>query len=410
MRPTSSRVLRGALTAAAAAALLGTATAAPAHAASGYDRCASGQLCVFSDPLGQGRMLVVKGSMLGLGSWDNRISSYANYTDWPVCFTLAPGLDPRQGAVHAYPSQGSFDESATPELDNAVSSLDLGPEADWFCGSESRYPAFQWDNAPRHRPAATTALGAFGDMNGDGYADLVSRNKFGQLWVSHGHGSAGQDLLAGSGWNGMAQLVRHGDYDGDGKEDLYARDKAGNLWLYPGRGDATFGKRVQAGSGWNSMREISAAGDLTGDGRADLLAADGTGSLWTFPGNGKGGFGARVKTGSGWKAMNALVGAGDMNADRRADLVARDTAGRLWLYPGDGKGSFGTRRLIGKSGWNSVTGLAGVGDVTGDGRPDLVAHAPGSHSLRVYPGTGASDGGLKAPKDLAGLPSDVLAF
>ncbi|MEU0599749.1 FG-GAP-like repeat-containing protein [Streptomyces sp. NPDC006393] len=410
MRLTFSRVVRGALTAGVAAGLVSAVTTVPARAASGYDRCAWGDLCVFSDPLGQGQMLVVKGSTLNLGTWDNRISSYANYTDWPVCFNIAPGLDPREGASHFYSGQGSFDESATPELDNAISSLDLGPEADDFCESESRYAVYQWDNQPKPRPAGLPAQGAFGDANGDGYADLFSRNKYGQLWSSHAPDSAGRDRLVGGGWNAMTRLARHGDYNGDAKEDLYARDKDGVLWFYPGRGDGTFGTRVRVGGGWNTMRDLAAAGDLTGDGRADLLASDSAGTLWTYPGNGKGVFGSRTKVGGGWKTMNELVGAGDMNSDKRADLVARDTAGKLWFYPGNGKGAFGTRKLIGTGGWNALTELAGLGDVTGDGRPDLVAHAPGQSSLRLYPGTGAADGGLKAPKTFGSLQSGVLVF
>ncbi|MEU9313551.1 FG-GAP-like repeat-containing protein [Streptomyces sp. NPDC048256] len=409
MRPTSSRALRGALTAGVAAGIIATGVTVPAQAASGYDRCSWGSLCVFSDPLGKGQMLVVKGSALNLGAWDNRISSYANYTDWPVCFTLAAGLDPREGGTHYYPGRGSFDESAMPELDNAVSSLDLGPEADQFCAGESRYATFQWDNEPKPRPAVLPAHGAFGDVNGDGYADFFSRNKYGQLWTSHAYGSGSGARLVGSGWNAMTQLVRHGDHNGDAKEDLYARDKTGVLWFYPGRGDGTFGTRVRVGGGWNTMRDLAAAGDLTGDGRADLLAADGTGTLWTYPGDGKGSFGTRKKVGGGWKVMNELVGAGDMNSDKRADLVARDTVGKLWFYPGNGKGGFGTRKLIG-AGWNGFTELVGLGDMTGDGRPDLIAHAPREASLRVYPGTGAADGGVKAAKIFGSLQSSVLVF
>jgi hypothetical protein len=410
VRPTSSRALRGALTAGAAAGLIVTATVAPAQAASGYDRCPWGRLCVFSGPLGKGQMLVVKGSRLSLGAWDNRISSYANYTDWPVCFNMAPGMDPRQGASHYYPGQGSFDESATPELDNTVSSLDLGPEADHFCASESRHVVYEWDGEPKPRPAVLPEHGAFGDVNNDGYADLFSRNKFGQLWTTHATGSAGKGRLVGGGWNAMTQVVRHGDYDGDAKEDLYARDRAGVLWFHPGRGDGTFGTRVRVGSGWNTMRDLAAAGDLTGDGRADLLAADNAGALWTYPGNGKGSFSARKKVGGVWKAMNEFVGAGDMNSDKRADLVARDTSGKLWFYPGNGKGAFGTRKLIGNGGWNGFKEIVGLGDVTGDGRPDLVAHAPRLAALRVYPGSGAANGGLKAPKTIGSLPSSVLVF
>ncbi|MET7642361.1 FG-GAP-like repeat-containing protein [Streptomyces sp. NPDC005426] len=384
------------LTTGAVAGLFAAATTVPAEAASGYDRCRYGDLCVFSSPLGQGQMLVVRKSTLTLGSWDNRIRSFANYTDWPVCFNTSPGLDPRGEATHWYPGRDSFDESAMPQLDRAVSSLDVGPEADDFCAGEGRFATYHWEYGPKARPAGLPAVGAFEDVNSDGFADLLSRNKYGQLWSSHVYESGETNRLAGAGWNVMDKLTRHGDQNGDGKEDVFARDTSGALWFYPGRGDGAFGARARVGGGWNTMRDLVAAGDLTGDGRGDLLASDTAGTLWTYPGNGKGAFGARKKVGGGWKAMNELVGAGDMNTDERADLVARDTAGRLWFYPGNGKGSFGARKLIGTGGWNAFTELAGVGDATGDGRPDLIAHAPSQTGIRVYPGTGAANGGLKA--------------
>lgn len=413
VRFTFSRVVRGVLTVGLGAGLVATVTAGPARAADGYDRCAWGKLCVFSEPLGKGEMLVVNGGTLALGAWDNRISSFANNSDQPVCFYTEPGLSlapELTGATHYYAGRVSFDESATPGFDNTVSSIDLGPEADDFCGNESRYATYQWDNQPKQRPTGLPSVGAFGDVNGDGYVDLFTRNKFGQLWVSHGSDSVAKSRLLGTGWNSMNKLTRHGDHNGDAEEDVFARDNAGVLWFYPGRGDGTLGTRVRVGGGWNTMRELTAAGDLTGDGRADLLAVDSAGTLWTYPGNGKGSLGARQKVGTGWKAVNELVGAGDMNSDRRSDLVARDTAGRLWLYPGNGKGTFGARKLIGGGGWNGLTELAGLGDVTGDGRPDLLGHAPGQSALRVYPGTGAADGGLKPPKTLASVQATQLVF
>ncbi|WP_369376740.1 FG-GAP-like repeat-containing protein [Streptomyces sp. cg36] len=413
MRSTSPRLLRGAVTAGAAAGLLATVTTAPAQAASGYDRCGWGRLCVFSEPLGRGDMLVVNGSMLRLGAWDNRISSFANFTDMPVCFNSEPGLEgnpERARSTHYYSGMVSFDESSRPDLDNAVSSLDLDPEADYFCGGEGRFPTYWWEFENKRRPAPQPAAAAFGDADGDGFGDLYARDQFGQLWTDHPYASAGRTRVVGGGWNAMTQLTRHGDYNGDGREDLYARDRSGVLWFYPGRGDGAFGDRVKVGGGWNSMRDLAAAGDLTGDGRADLLAADSTGTLWTYPGNGHGTFGDRRKVGGGWKAMNELVGAGDMNSDKRADLIARDTAGKLWFYPGTGRGTFGDRKLIGTGGWNGLTELAGVGDVTGDGRPDLLAHAPGQKALRVYPGTGAADGGLRAPRQYAQARSTHLVL
>ncbi|KOX34963.1 hypothetical protein ADL06_06945 [Streptomyces sp. NRRL F-6491] len=393
--------------------LSATALSSPARAADGWDRCPQGSVCGFSKPLYQGDMLVIRRPMASLGSWDNRIRSFVNKLSGPadaVCFYPKAGLDP-EGSTHFYTS-ASFDETASPELDRAVSSVDVGPEADDFCGSESRFPML-WDTV-KPRPATLPAHGAFGDVDRDGYADVLGRNMVGQLWTTPSYDSPHRPLLVGGGWDAMTKLVRHGDYDGDRNEDVFARDRAGVLWFYPGNGKGSFKPRVRIGAGWNTMNDLAAAGDLTGDGRGDLLATDSAGILWTYPGNGKGAFGARKKVGGGWKAFNELVGAGDMNSDKKADLVARDTAGRLWLYPGNGKGWFGARKLIGTGGWNGHKELAGLGDVTGDGRPDLVAHAWGSYvgeghfRLTVYPGT--ADGRLQAPRDLAQVRSTHFVF
>ncbi|MEU2549009.1 FG-GAP-like repeat-containing protein [Streptomyces roseolus] len=415
MRPSpSARLLRGALALSAALGLSATALSAPAAAATGADRCPDGRLCVFSEPGYRGEMLVVTGPMLSLGSWDDRIRSFVFEPDHlkplpGVCLYPEPGLAP-EGAENLYGST-SFHEGEYRDLDLAVSSIDVGQEAAYYyCGRENRYPNV---HASEPRPAPVPVTGAFGDVDRDGYADVFGRNTFGQLWSAHDSASPGTSRLVGGGWGTMTRLTRHGDQDGDGREDLYARDRSGVLWLCPGDGRGAFAPRRQVGGGWNAMADVAAAGDLTGDGKGDLLASDADGTLWTYRGTGRGGFSARTKVGGGWKTMNELVGAGDMNSDGRADLVARDTAGRLWLYPGNGRGAFHPRKLIGTGGWNAHKELLGLGDVTGDGRPDVVAHtaAPndwGHPWLKVYPGTG--DGNLRAPVRFAELRPSTYAF
>lgn len=109
-------------------------------------------------------MLVVSKPMYSLGAWDNRIRSFVNHSADAVCFYPQPGFAP-EGSVHFYTSE-SFDESAYPELDRAASSIDVGPEADDFCGSESRIPTWYGSEAiPKLRPASSSTLGAFGDVN-----------------------------------------------------------------------------------------------------------------------------------------------------------------------------------------------------------------------------------------------------
>ncbi|MFE7602971.1 FG-GAP-like repeat-containing protein [Streptomyces sp. NPDC057494] len=413
MRPSpSARLFRGALTAGVALGLSATVLSSPARAESGYARCGLNQICAFSAPLGQGDMLVLRKSAITLGAWDNRIRSLANFSDESVCFHPEPGLAPDRATAFGRGSI-SFDESPFPELDRTISSVELGPGAGYYCGSENRYAILY---GPKPRPAAVPPSGAFGDIDGDLYADLFTRDGFGRLWTSHhDERESTSAALVGGGWGAMTKVTRHGDYDRDGHEDVFARDKDGVLWFYPGNGKGWFKPRLRVGGGWNSVRDLAAAGDLTGDGRGDLLATDGAGVLWTYPGDGQGRFGARKKVGGGWKSVNELVGAGDMNSDGKADLVARDAAGRLWLYPGNGRGWFTPRRLIGAGGWNGLRELVGLGDVTGDGTADLIARLPTdpdgyAPTLRLYPGSGAADGHLQAPKPFGEARGSHVVF
>ncbi|MDI6518044.1 FG-GAP-like repeat-containing protein [Streptomyces coelicoflavus] len=95
---------------------------------------------------------------------------------------------------------------------------------------------------------------------------------------------------------------------------------------------------------------------------------------------------------------------GDMTGDGRPDLVAVDTAGRLRLYDGLGNGGVtGGHRVIGTRGWLN-TSVTHRGDFTGDGREDVVARVGGE--LRVYPNTG--NGALTSPTVIrSGLPADA---
>ena len=233
-------------------------------------------------------------------------------------------------------------------------------------------------------------LASVGDLTGDGTADLAAADRAtGKLWLYPGPGFAAADrrLIGSGGWNGMTQLTGIGDLTGDGKRDLVAVQKSdGTLWLYPG-GTNALGTRVKIGTaGWNGMTELTGIGDLTGDGRADLIAvkvSDGT--LWLYPGGAKA-LGSRIKIGnSGWNGMNKLTGVGDITGDGRPDLIAvKISDGTLWVYPGATK-AVGTRKQLGTS-WSGIRSLTYTGDVTGDGVADLIGVQSNTGVMYVYPG------------------------
>ncbi|MDN3268552.1 FG-GAP-like repeat-containing protein [Streptomyces sp. MA15] len=340
---------------------LTVATAAPA-AASSYD-CPSGYFCGWSGEGAKGSMWKTGKSLADLGSWDDRIRSFVNRTQSIACLYEDEDYVP-WGGYWAQDPNSPGELSSSP--DATISSIKF-VRTEREC-SQPAYPGWVSETSP--------AAAGFGDMNGDRRADVITRDLAGRLWFTPGDDTG--RLIGAGGWNAMDTLTRHGDFSGDRREDLIAREKAtGKLWLYPGTGNGSLGTRKLLGaSGWNSMNHITAYGDLTGDGRSDLIAVQkSTGKLWLYPGAPGGKLGARKTIGSGgWNGMNALAGMGDVTGDGRPDLYAREKAtGKLWLYPGASTARLGARELVGSGGWNTMEHLISVGDFSGDGRPDLAA-------------------------------------
>ncbi|MFG1805616.1 FG-GAP repeat domain-containing protein [Streptomyces sp. NPDC049040] len=171
---------------------------------------------------------------------------------------------------------------------------------------------------------------------------------------------------------------------------LFGRDTAGVMWQYRSTGNATtpYANRVQVGGGWQGYTALTSLSGQGSDGNGDLVARDATGTLWYYSGTGNPSapLATRVKVGTGWNIYDVLTGAGDLTGDGRADLVARDTSGVLWLYRATGATTFASRTQIG-GGWNTYDTLVRANDVTGDGRSDLVAR-DASGVLWLYRGTG----------------------
>ncbi|MFE0683142.1 FG-GAP repeat domain-containing protein [Streptomyces sp. NPDC058961] len=281
---------------------------------------------------------------------------------------------------------------------------------------------------------------AVDDQSGDDRGDLVGRDLSGTLWIYNslpdGRLQARKQL--GTGWRG-SQLFPSGSNPTYGKQDLFGLDGAGTLSYYYGQGDgylsaahpgdkggwaganylsspsslnnakrwadvleiASWGNLyvngADLGGGWGIYNTVIGVGDLTGEGNGDLLARQGgNGHLYLYPGNGQGtGVYSRIDVGAGWNAYDKLFGAGDINGDGLPDLLARTPGGELYLYAGTGnaKAPFKGRVKIG-TGWNMYSGkmLAAPGDLTGDGRSDILA-VDSAGNLWRYDADGS--GGLK---------------
>ncbi|WP_328757762.1 FG-GAP repeat domain-containing protein [Streptomyces sp. NBC_00271] len=210
----------------------------------------------------------------------------------------------------------------------------------------------------------TNKVVPFGDLSGDRCNDVLVRLTSGALraYKPDCYGtlkpSTAYTSLGTSGWNQYDVLTSPGDISGDGRPDLIARNAAtGTVYLYKGTSTGKLSARVKLYANWKAYKKVVGVGDLNGDGIGDLLAQDKTNTLYRYYGTGKGSFGARAKVFAGWGgSYNVVVGAGDITGDGKADLVARDTAGNLYRQNGTGKGSFAARVKIG-SGCQGYRGL-----------------------------------------------------
>lgn len=221
-------------------------------------------------------------------------------------------------------------------------------------------------------------------LSGDNLGDLFARTPAGDAYIYPSKGATLGPRVSVGNWSGV-NLVRQDDLNGDWAQDLVVRDTAGHLWFVNGHD----GTRHDLGAGWNAMKTMTLPGDLTGDGKADLFVTDSSGSAYVYPGNRAGSFGSRVRIGGGWQMYGSVIyGKADLNNDGRADIVARDSSGVLWLYKGTGSVSapWSGRVRVG-GGWNTFNAFVATGDMTGDGKGDLIAR-DGAGKLWLYKGTG----------------------
>ncbi|MFE2376272.1 FG-GAP-like repeat-containing protein [Streptomyces sp. NPDC059398] len=214
------------------------------------------------------------------------------------------------------------------------------------------------------------------DYTADGVGDVLTLNSKGEFTFQHGDGAGKfSGKTTGGGWPATAVAVPFGDLDGDCSNDVLVRWSDGSLRGYrpasgqPVRPTTPYSK---LGTGFQAYKTLTSPGDLTGDGRADLLGwKSSTGDLYLFASKSDGTLAAGKKIRSKW-TYSKVMGVGDLNGDGYGDLLARDKAHVLWRYNGTAAGQFRERVRVFKDWGASYDTIVGVGDITGDGRADIV--------------------------------------
>ncbi len=225
---------------------------------------------------------------------------------------------------------------------------------------------------------------AVADLNGDGKADLVVGSTFinglGGVSVLLGNGDGTFQPYVSYARNIYVNKVAVADFNGDGKPDIcFIQDITFGLML--GNGDGSFQQPVYSLLTSAPMNMVVA--DFNADGKPDLgLAFNPVFSpALTTPVNGTGPFEPQLVV----SALSSSLVAGDFNGDGKVDLALDDH-----VLLGNGDGTF---RIGGT--YPSSTILAAA-DVNGDGKTDLIA-AFGNSNNTVSIMAGNGDGTFQAP-------------
>ncbi|MFB7030702.1 MULTISPECIES: FG-GAP repeat domain-containing protein [unclassified Streptomyces] len=201
--------------------------------------------------------------------------------------------------------------------------------------------------------------------------------------------------LTGTGRFTVTRPAASHDFDDDGTADLLARQSDGTLWSFRTRTAAAGGPVVSAGAvrigpGWQVYDRIEAAGNLAGTTAPDVVARDRTGVLWLYRGTGDrvAPLTGRTRIGGGWQGYDRIAAGGDLTGDGRPDLLTTDKTGVLWLHPGTGSATapFAARKRIG-GGWDVYNEIASLGNLAGGPAGDLVARDRAG-ALWLYLGKG----------------------
>jgi uncharacterized protein with LGFP repeats len=231
-----------------------------------------------------------------------------------------------------------------------------------------------------------------GDVTGDSRPDLVGRDSDGRLYIHRG-GKLSQRIAIRGTYTSLDSIAGFGDYTRDGRADLVLRTaKKGKAYVLPSRGDGTFGHLIGPLKSVRGLEDITSGGQTTGFRTPDLVARSGD-RLVVVASRGTYHSSRPIATGTSLASSDLLLNVGDWDGDGNGDLVTRAAStGSLELRRGNGRGQFVAPVTLG-TGFGSVSHLAAVGDMTGDGNPDLMGQ-PAGQGMRIYPGRGLSGLGV----------------
>lgn len=271
------------------------------------------------------------------------------------------------------------------------------------------------------------SVAAAGDVNGDGYSDAIvgasgTSSNTGNAYIYLGSPvmvTSVATTLTGTGDFGYS-LAHAGDVNGDGYGDVVVgayRNSSGYgfVYLYLGSasGLATSSSSV-AGTFVSSDFygfSLARAGDVNGDGFSDIIVGTlNAGKAYVVHGSAQGQLilGATLQRTGEQRFGFIVAGAGDINADGYDDvIVGSGTVSKAYVYMGSASGVATTpTTTLTSPDTNFGRGAAGIGDVNGDGYSDVMVATNHETTGETFPEMGYIY--LGSAIGLSNVPSTVI--